>query len=246
MTNLSQVAVDLWLVPEPALLSVQLYTDYVAMLSEDEQERYQSFRLSEDRQRYLVARALMRSVLSGYLADTRADTLQFIIGPHGKPELRHVDGVTPLHFNLSHTRGMLVLAVSREAAVGVDAEMLNRRTRDLQLVKRYFTAQELEEYLRQPEENRQAYFLALWTVKEALVKALGMGLRVPLNSFSVSLAGENPHVSSQLPQISDQAPVCRHWFMNRACSVGLAVCMDPRMQLQVHIKEGLPLQGFSS
>ena len=119
--------------------------------------------------------------------DPRA--LVFVQNEFGKPSL--IDDPS-LHFSLSHTEDRAILAVSKTLIVGADIEHV-RVLDHLDLAKRYFHPNEAAaiESLRHPDEQRQAFFRT-WTLKEAIVKALGKGLSIPLESFEVSIATSPP------------------------------------------------------
>ncbi|MDO8795527.1 MAG: 4'-phosphopantetheinyl transferase superfamily protein, partial [Vicinamibacterales bacterium] len=106
----------------------------------------------------------------------------FIGRPGGKPVLTaDLAEASGLSFNLTHTEGMVACAVTRGAEVGVDLEATDRRTDPLRLARRFFATQEAGELVSLPEADRQTRFVEVWTLKEAAVKALGTGLRLPLD-----------------------------------------------------------------
>jgi phosphopantetheinyl transferase len=176
------MTLDLWLAPEPVDLLPAMAASWAALLSAEEHLRWQRFAREEDRHRFLFVRALVRKVLARELG-RRPQELVFQADSHGKPRVV-LPGGTTLQFNLSHTRGLSVLAVSRHCDVGVDVEALGRHVELLALARRYFATPEvlaLEDL--SPGPQRELFF-ALWTLKEAWVKAKGLGLRVPLDEFS--------------------------------------------------------------
>ncbi|MBI2737469.1 MAG: 4'-phosphopantetheinyl transferase superfamily protein [Rhodospirillales bacterium] len=159
-----------------------------AMLSDDETARWQRFVSADLRRRFLVAHAGLRVALGRHLGlDPKG--LSFEANEFGKPRLK---GGWPGDFNLSHSGGRAVLAVSDEAEVGIDLERV-RPIEHLDLGKRYFHPNEVAAIAapRDLEEQRRAFFL-IWTLKEAVVKAIGCGLSIPLESFEVSLAASRP------------------------------------------------------
>lgn len=175
------MTLDLWLAPEPVEVTPALAESWTGLLSADELQRWQRLAREEDRGRFLLVRALVRKVLGCELGLQPQD-LVFKADVHGKPHVL-VPGGAALHFNLSHTRGLSVLALSRKVEVGVDVEVLGREVELLALARRYFATPEvlaLEELA--PEPQRELFF-ALWTLKEAWVKAKGLGLRLPLDEF---------------------------------------------------------------
>lgn len=157
------------------------------LLSADELARADRLRFEDDRLRFIAARAGLRQRLAALL-DADPAELEFAYGEHGKPQLAAAVGGSGWQFNLSHSGDVALLAAVPGLAVGVDIERLRpMRDRDA-LVRRHFSPAENTAYFALPEAQRQAGFFAAWTAKEALVKALGQGLRFPLRSFDVAVA----------------------------------------------------------
>jgi len=170
-------------------------------LSPDETERADRFRFEIHRNRFTVGRGLMRVILGRY-CDVPPERLQFNYGPNGKPELitacegvRRTGGA--LHFNLAHSEGVGVLAVTQTGPVGVDVEQVRRLQEFNELVSQFFSAREAAEFSKLPWEQQPAAFFNLWTRKEALLKATGEGIGHSLNRVEVSfLPGEPARVLS--------------------------------------------------
>ena len=142
----------------------------------------------EARRRDLViSGAALRSILASYLgADPGA--VRFSIDAGGKPRLDGTWSTMPLTFNLSHSRGRALVAVTLEREVGVDLERLRRDLPIDRLAARFFSPREIAALRSTPEELRPAAFFACWTRKEAFVKATGAGIfRQSLQSFAVSV-----------------------------------------------------------
>jgi 4'-phosphopantetheinyl transferase len=141
------------------------------ILSPDEQARADRFHYARDRDRFVVARATLRTVLGRYLRTAPAQ-LEFTYGPHGKPSLSQRE----LEFNLSHSAHLAVIAVTGDRPVGIDLEQVHP-IHDLEnLTARFFTADEHQRLLRLPEAQRLPSFFRCWTCKEAYLKATGEGL----------------------------------------------------------------------
>jgi 4'-phosphopantetheinyl transferase len=156
------------------------------ILGPDELARRARFRFPEDRQLYLVAHGLLRISL-GQLLGADPAALRFQAGPHGKPQLAWPTGA-PLQFNLSHTRGLCAWVVTRDCAAGIDVED-RRRLRDVQAVgARSFAPSEWADVRTRSGEDQRQRFLAYWTLKEAYLKARGVGLSLPLQAFAMSIA----------------------------------------------------------
>jgi 4'-phosphopantetheinyl transferase len=163
------------------------------LLSPDEVARWQGFRFEHDRHEYLVAHVLVRSVLSSYVGISPGDW-RFQAGPHGKPEVQVGRGVPPLRFNLSHTRGLAAVAVAGGGEVGADVEWLGQPVGpDL---ARWALAE--AEYLalqEAPGPDWARTFFSVWTLKEAYLKACGLGLSRSLQDFAFTLSpGEAPRI----------------------------------------------------
>jgi 4'-phosphopantetheinyl transferase len=158
----------------PALLKV---------LSGEERVRAARLRTTELRLRFIAAHGALRRILTRYLG-TEADAIRFEQTAFGKP---FVAG-TPVSFNLSHSEGLALCAITVDGQIGVDVERIRPVTDADDLVKRYFAPLEASEYARQPPSERTATFFSTWTRKEAFLKATGLGLQRPLDSFEVEVA----------------------------------------------------------
>jgi 4'-phosphopantetheinyl transferase len=145
----------------------------------------------ELKSRYLRTRALQRSVLAAYLPGVDAGALRFVTGEEGKPALAPEFEQAGLYFNLTHTAGLVALVVSRQRDIGIDAENLYERTTALKLARRYFTAEEARNLEALSPDQQPTRFYALWTLKEAWMKALGHGLSAGLDNAAFSLDAEH-------------------------------------------------------
>lgn len=151
-----------------------------ALLSDEERERVARYKFERFRRESLATRALMRVALS-HSRPTRPEDWAFRVNEHGKPAVVPECG---LEFNLSNALGMVVCLVAEGAAVGVDVEPLERAAQVLPLAPRVFSAVEQGQLEALPEAEKADRALSLWTLKEAYIKARGMGLALPLDQFS--------------------------------------------------------------
>jgi len=158
-----------------------------ALLDNDERARADRFRFRRDRDRYVVRHAFLRRVLAGYV-DADPARVDIRIGAHGKPELHPEYG---LSFNASHGDGLAVVSVTRGRRVGVDIERLRTIDDAMDVAAGHLTEREVAQLRSTPQASRSHVFLALWTRKESLVKAVGGGLSIPLNSFDCSAVGQD-------------------------------------------------------
>lgn len=145
-----------------------------AMLSDDERARANRLRRSLDRARWIVARGMLRQLLSSYLPAKPAE-LRFRVGVRGKPAL-DLDSPGALRFNLSHSAEVWLLAVARGREVGVDVEYGATPRAWERIARRFFSASEQRALAAAPPERRRHAFLRIWTRREALGKALGEGV----------------------------------------------------------------------
>lgn len=236
MKKLAENHVQLWLAPVLPAYDAAVLARHEALLNAEERARWQRFIYPADRQRFLVARAFVRNVLADMLERDNPAALVFGATPHGKPELAGHDAKC-LQFNLSHTDGLLVLAVTQKLAVGVDVEALERKVELVALSQRYFARHEHEELLDLDGPAQRERFFALWTLKEAWLKARGLGLRIPLDDFSFSFAGKHPVIEFG-PQL-DEKP--QDWqlrlLVHKQFRIALAVQGAAGQTLQVQMRE---------
>lgn len=174
----------------PLDLEPKLVHQLNAYLAPDEQTRAARFKFDQDRLRFIAARGILRAILSIYLHQTAA-SLVFSYGPHGKPTLKPGDTHSPIHFNLSHSHGVALYAVTKTREVGIDIEALRAKADWEDIARRFFSHREYLDILAQPEGMRFNAFFQCWTRKEAYIKARGLGMTIPLNSFDVSFTANS-------------------------------------------------------
>lgn len=161
------------------------------LLSAEERSRHDRLRFDGLRHDYLASHALLRTVLSKYL-DLKPQAIPFVRDERGKPSLGPGDFAKSLSFNLSHTRGLAIVAVSPEGrAVGVDVEDLTRPI-EVSAMRVYFADAERADLDAAPADRREGLLYSLWTLKEAYAKARGLGLKLPLTSFAFAVGEPGP------------------------------------------------------
>jgi 4'-phosphopantetheinyl transferase len=179
--------------------------DFEQLLSADELQRAHQFHFQRDRKRFIVARGILRSILSRYLNRAPAQVrLQY--SPFGKPALIYDQTEVALHFNLSHSNGTALFGFTHGREIGVDIEYIREDVAVIEIAQRFFSPQEIAQLLALPLEAQHAAFFHCWTRKEAYIKARGEGLSLPLDQFTVSLA---PGESAALVCASDAQEVSR-------------------------------------
>lgn len=161
-------------------------------LSDDEVRRAARLFFAADRQRFIVARGILRVILGRYLGVHPAE-LRFTYGPHGKPALAPQHGNGRLHFNLAHSQGLALYAVAYDRQVGIDVEYMRPHLANREVAARFFSPAEVERLGALPEAMQPEAFFCCWTRKEAYMKARGDGLALPADAFEVSLTpGDGP------------------------------------------------------
>lgn len=191
---LAEGEVHLWLAEPEAVTEPRLLAAYEALLDASERERHQRFRFERHRRQFLVSHALVRLTLSRY-APVAPEAWAFETNAFGRPEVR---GETRprLRFNLSHTEGMVLCAVTVEVDVGTDVEDLERPGEHSGIAHHYFAPAEVAALRSLPPEEQPRRFFEYWTLKEAYIKARGMGLSLPLDQFAFEVApGAEPRIS---------------------------------------------------
>ena len=162
------------------------------MLDPEEHKKLGRFIQPDDGHHYLVAHALVRSVLS-YYADIAPPDWCFTHGKHGRPEI-HPDLGSRLRFNLTHTRGLAACVVTLDVDCGIDAELLHERSNPMGVAQRMFSTPELKALGQRKGEDFLEYFYKHWTLREAYVKARGIGISFPTRQLCFNIDGEKVSV----------------------------------------------------
>lgn len=155
-------------------------------LSADELERANRFHFRNHQCSFIVGRGILRSIIADYL-QTRPKEIRFRYNAHGKPSIADVSSHSEINFNLSHSHGLAVYAFTRRREIGIDIERLRSNLSFQKIAKRFFTTEEFENLNSLPHDEYIDGFFGLWTQKEAYIKAMGTGLSIPLNRFSVTV-----------------------------------------------------------
>lgn len=165
-------------------------------LSADEHARAERFLRTVDQQRFIAARGQLRVILAAYL-ETHPAMLRFTYNDQGKPSLAEAEPPfkAALRFNLSHSQGLGLLAVTFGQEVGVDVERLDREVDYANIARRFFAPSEVTEFFAFPPDERPRAFCTGWTRKEAYIKARGMGMAFALDGVEASL---DPHAPARL------------------------------------------------
>jgi 4'-phosphopantetheinyl transferase len=201
---MSDRPIDVWAVNLAGAAPFEGLAD--ASLSEDERARADRFLFPSLRTDFVLARGLLRALLARSCGAAPAE-VRFTYGPQGKPALANDPRI---RFNLSHSGGVAVYAIARDLDLGVDVEQ-HRPMPDLEsIARRFFSPREQADLIALPPGLRHAGFFDCWVRKEAYIKALGLGLSLPLDRFSVSVA---PDQAPSLLEVAGAPGEPREWTL---------------------------------
>jgi 4'-phosphopantetheinyl transferase len=206
MAELAIDEVKVWYSTSESLTS-EFVASKFSLLSLEEQLQWEKFRHDRDRDRYLITRVMTREVLGSYLG-IEPQALRFQRSPTGKPELECGLYTTHIEFNITHCEGLVALALAQEP-VGIDAEPKNRQI-ELDVARLVLSSEEQCELQSWPIEHRRYRLLQYWTMKEALVKAMGVGFSKPLDSVGVEFTGKS---KPQICYLLGEVPEAGKWFV---------------------------------
>gem|GEM_PF-7062214 len=167
-------------------------------LSAQEQQRALRKKIPTKQFEYILGQAALRCVLAQALS-IPADKVRYRRGHKGKPALDPLHQAQDLCFNITHSGGLLLLALSAGGEVGVDIEAINTHTSMDLVSRRAFSQDEIQKLQGLPEHEKRQHFFQLWTCKEAVVKCTGDGIHSGMNLFTV-----------QFPQ-PGQAKIAQAW-----------------------------------
>lgn len=236
--------------PDTSVSGVQVWTAHLdsfssgeleelsGVLEAAEQARAARFHFERDRRHYLASRGLLRRLLATAL-DKPASELVFEYGAHGKPALAaSFSQDRNLRFNLSHSAGWAMFALSWEHELGIDLESAARLKRDGDglsgLAGRVLSERELSIWRALPDAAaREAAFLRAWTRKEAYVKATGKGFFDEVNRIEVALDAAAPKSSLTLLSSPRQGETARNWTLHDlSAPAGFAAALAVEQKLE--------------
>jgi len=171
-------------------------------LSAAEQARAARFVDARNRNDFIVAHGALRQLLARYTG-LPARTLAFALGANGKPTLNSPAGDrAPLSFNMTHSHGRALIAVSDGREVGIDLEQVNLQVKALAIARRYFAAAEYAAIQTAAPFLQPRTFFHYWVAKEAVLKGEGIGLKFPIDGFEIEFDAEHRTGQIRIPQDS--------------------------------------------
>jgi len=239
--QLEQDTIHLWYADQSDFTLQQLEQRSLHWLRSQELQRYRRLQLERHRTQLLLSRYLVRSVLSLYAESNRPEDWCFVTNSYGKPVLDQKQHALPmpLFFNLSHSQGKLVVAIAASEALGVDVEGSTRPRRIGAIANRYFAPQEVTALQLLPVHQQLPRFYHLWTLKEAYIKARGLGLAIPLQHFAFQFGADKRINVEFAPQLLDDASHWRFWQIAAGPSHTLALACNPAQRnLALRVRMG--------
>jgi 4'-phosphopantetheinyl transferase len=179
------------------------------VLSPDERARAARFVFARDRRRFVVTRACLRALLARH-GGVPASAIRFAYGAHGKPSWPDAAG-GGVHFSVSHSEEVALIALARHVALGVDVEAVRPLDDLAGIAARFFTAAEAATILGVPAHQRELAFFLCWTRKEAFSKARGDGLTLSLDRYRVTCA---PGEAARVVEVDGSAGEGAAWTVH--------------------------------
>ena len=169
---------------------------YWNLLTQEEQVHASRFYAIEDKDRYVVSRAILRKLIASYYTDIiLPKSVLFEYTEYGKPYLSAENNVKEIKFNIAHSKDAIVYAFTKNIEVGIDIEFINTNFVIEDIIK-YCCSLREQSYLQNlPNNQKHYYFYKLWVVKEALIKAMGLGLSYDIRQIHINL-GKNKLIDS--------------------------------------------------
>lgn len=206
------------------------WTTLLGILAADERARAERFRLEEARRRFVVARAALRKLLGRYLR-MPPDEVAFEYDTTGKPRLKHSASPPDLHFNLAHSGELALIALARGCEVGVDVERLREVHHWQEIAQRYFHPDEIVAISALPHADQLPAFMRCWSGKEAVLKALGIGVARPLDFF----VGDSQPKDGSWIDVPSATSTARCWLLPLAPAseyFGAVACLEAQRNLR--------------
>lgn len=161
-----------------------IFYNLLELVSLEKRKKIKRYRFFEDSHRCLLGDILARYAICIRLG-VNNNKLKFGKNEYGKPILLEPAGI---HFNISHSGNWVVCALS-DKPIGIDIEVI--KPIEFSIAKRFFSKDEYNDLLNQGKDQQLEYFYMLWTLKESYIKAVGKGLYIPLNTFTVRIENSN-------------------------------------------------------
>ncbi|MEX0963469.1 MAG: 4'-phosphopantetheinyl transferase superfamily protein [Pseudohongiellaceae bacterium] len=221
--QIADAEIHLWQLEQSDFDLPAVQAECLSWLTDIELQRYQRYQFDRHRKQLLLGRILMRAALSSYNNAIAPAHWTFTQNEYGKPAICAAQNSEPLYFNLSHSGQRAVLAVSRLEDIGIDIEFAKKARRVEAIAQRFFSATEVAQMLTLPKALQLDRFYELWTLKEAYIKACGMGLAIPLQHFSYGFEGEDSLTIEFDVRREDSTSAWQVWQLDAGTDYKLAI-----------------------
>ena len=242
--------IHLWFVEDENIRDPELIRNYHCLLSLEEADRQRRFYFEKNRHQYLITRALVRAALSYYTdSNIKPSEWVFVKNRYGKPSIANHGYESSLSFNLSHSDNMVVLAVTNGQEVGVDVESLSGGREAMEVIDGFFSAREVAQLRACPEGAQIERFFDLWTLKEAYIKARGMGLSIPLDHFSFEFTPAGGITISFTSELDDQPKDWQFWQIQPSSAHKAAVAIKPSLSepfYELYMNHVIPMRQMQA
>jgi 4'-phosphopantetheinyl transferase len=188
---MSAERIDLYLGLIDAVDTPQAYQTCFATLSSAERQRAECFVFERHRRQYIFAHGLLRIALSSFVPEVEPSDWCFVANRYGRPSIATPALGRTVYFSLSHTEGCVACAVSNCEAVGVDVEEIQERRSLSSIARSNFSWEEIDALRVLRPRDLVDRFFDYWTLKEAYLKARGIGISLPLNQFSILISSNH-------------------------------------------------------
>jgi 4'-phosphopantetheinyl transferase len=205
---------------------------FQSTLSPDERERAERFVFGLHRNHYIAGRGILRAILASYL-DLNPAKIQFAYTPRAKPFLADMPGAGAHHFNIAHSEGLVLVAISQVCEIGVDVERIRPMPDAHDIASHFFSPREKAQLNGLPTDQVPPAFFNLWTRKEACLKATGEGITELLPLTEVSFLPGEP---AQLHSLWGDPKEAGQWTLEDLTPApGYAAALAaPARDLQLH------------
>jgi len=240
--QLTSAEIHIWLTSCEAISEERLLATCPELLNNKEKEEESRFYFARDRHRYLVTRALVRTVLSRY-ASVDPKSWVFSRDAYGRPHIVNPQATDDcLSFSVSHTQGLIVLGVSKGRFLGVDVENFTKHDVSIDIADHYFAPQEVAALHELDYHQQKQRFFEYWTFKESYIKARGMGFSLPLARFSFLFADDHSVDLAIDPELGDDSSRWQLWQFRPTSEHLLAVCAEKlnAQPLKLLVRETTP------
>lgn len=231
MQELNSDKIDVWCVRYEEIVDQGLLQSYRELLSESELAQERRFYFDRHKHRFLVTRALVRDVLSRY-APIAPRAWVFAKNSYGKPSIANESTAEnrlsekQISFNISHTDGLIVLAITQGAALGIDTENSATRKAALDAAQHHFAPSESAALFALPAVEQHDRFFLYWTLKEAYIKARGMGLSIPLSDFNFDFPQADSIVLNAKSKLDAAPENWRFWHYRLFGDFPFSLCAE--------------------